>query len=303
MTQQESTVSEYADRVAMLMRRADEALGRQATLLEAINYLGDLHDEYKPASLRKYFAALTWAVDAAVDLGQLGIEQEAVHRAALSCRPRPRPADAPTRTSAKKRKNVTKDDLGKVCTFLWQRGKLDDRLLVRLLVHGILLVLRPSEYSDAAIEGDLLTVRSRKTTNQRGLGDFRELDLAGISEDETASIEQLIADFATASQEQLDLLIDRLGHRLRRACIRLGIEPCALYTTRHQGIANLKAAGKSAPEIAAIAGHRSTRTANRSYAPRSSGWKHAATIGATVDMIDKVNARATPLQPASPKIR
>jgi integrase len=182
------------------------------------------------------------------------------------------------------------------------RGKPDDLLLVRLLVHGVLLALRPSEYADAALQGQLLIVHSRKTTNNRGLAEFRELDLAGISADEASSIDRLIEDFAKASQGELSKLLDRLCARLRRACRRLGIQPFALYTARHQAIANLKAACKSAVEIAAIAGHRSVLTQDKSYASRRSGWKHVPTIRATPQMEARLEPKAAPYVLTAPKM-
>ena len=250
-----------------------------------------------------YYAALTFAVDEAVALGELDMANGLAHRDALASRPRPRPDDAERRTSARKRKNVTKMELYLVCTFLLQRGKADDKLLVLLLVHGVFLGLRPSEYSDADLQNSLLVMHTRKATNGRGLGEFRELDLSDISSGELASIHRLITDFAAASRDELARLLDMLGARLRRACLRVGIEPIALYTTRHQAIANMKSAGRSAVEIAAAVGHSSPRKAGRSYARRSSGWKQAPTARATQDMIAKAEQKLSIIKPAAPKFR
>jgi hypothetical protein len=302
VTREDSTAIEYLQRVDMLMRRAGEAIGRPATLLEAISYLGGRHNEYRPASIRKYYAALAVAVDEAVATGIIPRTQEAVCRDALGDRPRPRPKSAERRTSAKKRKDVSRTEVETVCRYLWKRGKPDDKLLVRLVTHGVFLGLRPSEYSDADRQGDLLVVRTRKTTNGRGLCAFRELDLVDIAPGEAASLDQLIADFARASSGDLERLIDRLGARLRRACHHVGLAPFALYTTRHQAIANLKAAGKSAAEIAAVAGHKSLYTAGKAYAGRRSGWKAVPTAKATSAMLAKFEVQPTPQRPWSPKI-
>lgn len=101
VTREDSTAIEYQQRVDMLMRRAGEAFGRPATLLEAINYLGGRHNEYRPASIRKYYAALALAVDEALATGAILPKQEAVYRDALKDRPRPRARSAESRTSAK----------------------------------------------------------------------------------------------------------------------------------------------------------------------------------------------------------
>ncbi|SFV38803.1 hypothetical protein SAMN05216456_3625 [Devosia crocina] len=294
VTRQSTTEEEYRKRLDMLTRRAETSKGREATLLEVILCLGTQDDEYRPASIRKYYAALAWAVDKAVERGDLDDVSEHAHRQALASRPRPRPKTAEPRTSARKRKQVDKWELHRVGKFLLTRGTIEDKLLVLLLVHGVFLGLRPSEYSDADLQGSLLVVRTRKATNGRGLGEFRELDLSGISHQEQASIHRLIESFATASQGELARLLDRLGGRLRRACRRVGVEPFALYTTRHQAIANMKAAGKSAAEIAAAVGHGSLRTAGKAYARRSSGWKLEATVRASQDMVDRADEKASP---------
>lgn len=292
VTRQLATEDEYGKRLDMLTRRAAAGLGRQVTLLEVIIYLGAQHGEYRPSSIRKYFAALTWAVDEAVARRELDDQSESIHRDALACRPRPRPKTAEPRTSAKKRKSVEKAELHRVCTFLLKRGKIEDMLLGLLLVHGVFLGLRPSEYSDADLQGSLLVVRTRKATNGRGLGEFRELDLSDVSEAELASLHRLIEAFGTASRGELEHLLDRLGGRLRRACRRIGVAPFALYTTRHQVVANMKAASRTIAEMAAVLGHGGLRTSGKSYAGRSNGWKEVPTVQATTEMVIKALEKA-----------
>jgi hypothetical protein len=300
VTRQVATEEEYRKRVDMLTRRAEAYLGRQVTLLDVIVCLGGQHEEFKPASIRQYYSALTWAVDEAAARGELGYASEFAYRDALACRPRPRPKKAEPRTSAKKRKDFDKVELHRVCSFLRERGKVEDKLLFLLLVHNLFLGMRPSEYSDADLQGTLLVIRTRKATNGRGLGDYRELDLSNLSEGEIASIHRLVADFGAASQGEQGRLLDRLGARLRRACRRLGIAPIALYTTRHQAIATMKAADKSIAEIAAILGHRGLRTAGKNYAGRRAGWKDVPTVRASQDMITKAEEKALPKKPAKP---
>lgn len=306
VTRQLATEEEYGERLDMLTRRAEAYLGRQVTLLEVIIYLGVQHDVYRPSSIRKYFAALTWAVDEGVARGELDDLSESIHRDALACRPRPRPKTADPRTSAKKRKSFDRAELHRVCTHLLKRGKIEDKLLVLLLVHGVFLGLRPSEYSDADLQGSLLVIRTRKATNGRGLGEFRELDLSDISYAELASLHRLIEAFGTANQGELGHLLDRLGGRLRRACRRVGVEPFALYTTRHQAVANMKAAGRTIAEMAAVLGHGGVRTSGKSYAGRSHGWNDVPTVQATAEMVIKAQEKAAPVQlPTSfkPKFR
>lgn len=300
VTRQPATEDKYRIRVDMLTKQAETALGRPATLLEVILYLAAQDAEYRPATIRQYYAALTMVVDEAVGRGELNSLGEHAHREALECRPSPRPKHAEPRTSAKKRKSVEKAELHRVCTFLLARRKIEDMLLALILVHGVFLGLRPSEYSDADLQGSLLVIHSRKTTNGRGLVEFRELDLSDVSEAELASLHRLIEAFATASKGDLKRLIDRLGRRLRCACRRVGVEPFALYTTRHQLVANMKAAGKTVAEMAAVLGHGGLRTASEKYAGRSTGWKDVPTVKPTAEMVNKAEEKASPPQPPKP---
>lgn len=305
VTRQLATEDKYRIRVDMLTKRAETALGRPATLLEVILCLAAEDDEYRPATIRQYYAALTMVVDEAVERGDLNALSERTHRDGLACRPRPRPKHAEPRTSAKKRKSFKKVELHRVCKFLLGRGKLEDRLLALLLIHGVFLGMRPSEYSDADLQGSLLVIHSRKATNGRSLGEYRELDLSDVPEGELSSLYRLIETFATASQGHLERLLDRLGARLRRACHRVGVVPFALYTMRHQAIANMKRAGKTAVEIAAAVGHGGLGTSGESYARRSAGWQNAATVRASQDIIAKAEKKVSPkaAQAPRPKIR
>jgi hypothetical protein len=63
-----------------------------------------------------------------------------------------------------------------------------------------------------------------------------------------------------------------LGERLARTCSRLCIARWSLYTIRHVAIATWKRAGLKAAEIAALCGHRSTRTARLHYTGSRHGW-------------------------------
>jgi hypothetical protein len=166
VTREDRTVALYRRRVQTLGRKAMTRLGRNASLLDIIEQLGQADGEFAPATIRQYFAALTWAVDAALECSVQSIEITNQCREALAQRPQPRPKDAEKRTSARKRKNVAPQELHAVCMFLRKRKRAEDLLLLYLLINGVVVALRPSEYSDADVQGDLLVVRCKKDDQQ-----------------------------------------------------------------------------------------------------------------------------------------
>jgi integrase len=148
----------------------------------------------------------------------------------------------------------------------------DDRLLLCFLIFGPALFLRPSEYLAARVEGNVLVVRNGKATNGRANGEerSRDLDMPASVIDELATFLALLAEAAQTAGSP-ERLFDRLSARLARVCKRCGVRRVSLYTLRHVGIATVKA-WMTPAEVAAVAGHASTRTASAHYAKRRHGW-------------------------------
>jgi hypothetical protein len=76
---------------------------------------------------------------------------------------------------------------------------------------------------------------------------------------------------ARAAEIGFKRLWQRMASLIARACKRIKIARVSLYTSRHQGMANAKA-WMSDEQVAAAAGHKTTRTAALHYAKRRSGW-------------------------------
>ncbi|MDB5528570.1 MAG: integrase [Devosia sp.] len=276
-------------------------MGCGVSLFDTIDCLALAHEEFSPATLRQYSAALAMAIDFAEELGELDDKQVLACRERLTHRPAPRKRGAEKRTSAKKRKSMCASELRAVGEALRKRGRAGDMLLLRLLINNVVFGLRPSEYSGAEVGEIYLVVQTAKATNGRALSETRELELEGLPDGQIESLCTLIADLETAAQGNVPALIDSLGARLRRACKSAGIEPFSLYTTRHQAIANLKGSG-SAEEVAAFAGQGSIHTARKSYAPRSAAWSIKKTVRASPDMVELVRARQASRMALQPKL-
>lgn len=290
VTREVSTDALYGKRLATLTRRASAALGCPATLLEIVECFCSAHAEFEEATIRHYAAALAFAIDEAEAAASIDNRFATMCRDRLSDRPLPRPPTADKRTSAKKAKAVTPRDLHAVCEKLRRRGREEDRLLVRLLVHNVAFGLRPSEYAGAKVDEVFLVVKSAKGTNGRGLAETRELSLGDLPDGQVESLKALIEAIESTAKGNIAALVDRLGARLRRVCKSLNVPPFSLYTTRHQAIANKKSSS-SAEDVAAFAGHLSVHTARKHYAPKSGAWAVDKTAKPSPELVQLVQTR------------
>ncbi|MBK1794105.1 hypothetical protein JHL21_06285 [Devosia sp. WQ 349] len=290
VTREVSTEVLYRKRLLTLKRRARKAIGREATLFEIVDCFCSADGEFAPATIRNYAAALSFAIDYFEGYRRITVEVAQACRRRLADRPIPRPKNAEKRTSAKKAKSVPTQVLSLVCSKLRRRGRKDDRLLVRLLVQNVTFGLRPCEYHGAKVEEFYLVVPCAKATNGRSLGETRELGLAGLPVEQVQNLKTLIAEIEVAAKGDVAALIDRLGGRLRRACMSLQVPVFSLYTTRHQAIANKKSTS-SDEQVAAFAGHVSIYTAQKHYAPKGKAWKVDNTAKPSPQMVQRVRER------------
>lgn len=142
---------------------------------------------------------------------------------------------------------------------------------------GVATGLRPVEWATARLDGDALVVRNAKSTNGRGNGLTRTLDLSGLAEADFGAVERMLdrageweADGRfEAEQEACAALLRALVAR------HFPSAHYSLYSARHQAVANAKAR-LTRPEVAALAGHAVIRTAARSYGRRRSAWSPEA---------------------------
>lgn len=194
------------------------------------------------------------------------------------------PESTPGRTSSRKRKGIPEKDFNLLIANLAnpKLGSQYARCSALWLMATLATGLRPCEWEQARLDperGELVVVNA-KATNGRGNGSTRILPVdpedVPVVEAFLRTIREMIANGPSGHAIDYALLQKSCGVAVNRACKALwGGNPMkryALYSARHQYLANLKAV-VSKQEVAARAGHSSERTARRHYAPKRSAWQ------------------------------
>lgn len=190
------------------------------------------------------------------------------------------------RTSAHKEKRLPHADLEKYLAYLQykSRSKLAP-VLADWLVAGCWTGLRPTEWKATSLESFhdaetgrqhvYLLVMNAKTTNDRGNGLIRTIDLSNVPVHILSCVKRMSdlgldlhedGRFATV-QSQVSQVLYSMGEEIfpRRK------KHYSLYSCRHQFIANMKTV-MSAEEVSALSGHRVTKTAKQNYGKSTSAW-------------------------------
>ncbi len=282
------TNAQYAQRGQRLLARSRRKFGETGDTVDAfIRLCADPHWQLRPATTRLYLAAIIYTLEIEVEQNQLdrqraldGIEQ--ISRLLIERRGRPEP-----RTSRKKTLYCTEKQRDAVCLELVKRVRKGDQLsaVLRLILQiSPIAGVRPSEWPTSQLVGRKLHVKNGKHSGGRAPGPSRPINLEGVRDDlvRIASslpkiLRQLVKKFGS-----MERLFQILAERLARICKKLKLPRISLYTLRHVAIATWKRAELSAEEIAALAGHVSTRTAWSHYAPGKRGW-NPDNVGVSAD--------------------
>lgn len=213
--------------------------------------------------------------------------------------------------SALKQKWVDQGDHRKLMDWLKEQPADPEPIasMVKTWCEATLIAgLRPIEWARAEILIDpagrrLLQVANAKQTQGRGNGKHRHLDLTECSPDELASIQDMIdiAGQFAQSEDGFAYHQKRLADYLYRAVRKVFPRRrphIALYSYRHQFAADKKLVW-SQPEVGALMGHGSDRTAGMNYARRSRGRKSSAIKPLSAE-VAKVRRTAKP-HPKAPK--
>lgn len=285
-----ATYSGYAGQFARSLTkftsRYPDARGHHEVLPGLVSELVASKAELTWATIRSYRAALKFALKELMSRQQanphlveaITATMEALDRIdSIGCRRRS------ARTAGKKMKKVPEEDHTAILHELRRRTARSRYAAPTASAVTILRLtgLRPIELRDVQItQGDQATlhlvVRSAKATQGRGLGKTRTLHLSNLTADEfdlvTAWPAHREALLAAAPWGKIQTAV--AGYLLDAAKVALGrrrnVYPC-LYSYRHQVSADLKSAGLSRSEIAAVMGHKTDLTAGRHYARRVSG--------------------------------
>ena len=186
-----------------------------------------------------------------------------------------------TRTSAGKVKSCPEPMFWAILNELKKNAK-NSTLAGPTSIAALLLLrggFRPQELWDSDIEqigpGSIsVSVKNGKASNGRALGETRRVSLELPDEEEMTLALSWPGHIATLAQRyEPGKAMDRLARYFtdagKRALKRDKVP--SFYTLRHQATANMKAAGMTKAEIAAVLGHASDSTAGRHYARRVSG--------------------------------
>jgi integrase len=236
---------------------------------------------YRPATTRVYRQQIKAVLACKLRDGELSRERAMSGFTELTALLKARRGPGPKRTSRKKLKIGTFVEYRKLLADFTSRLRLSggfdraDAVLSIMVKIGPYVGLRPYEWLQATIANHKLHVVNAKNGNGRALGEFRAIELRRLPLKIVTLVSHLIGQvrllFAEGGSNWRKIL-GRLGERLARVCARIGIPRWSLYTTRHVAIASWKRAGLSDAEIAALAGHSSTRTARQHYAGGRHGW-------------------------------
>ena len=255
--------------------------------------------DYRWASstIRQYRAALRCALE----LSRLHPSVRERLEELVAKGPAPR-ISGPKRTSAKKRKSLSPEEFSRLIQYLRRTRRPDDALIASFLGFGIVLFLRPSEYLQACIKGNILYVKNAKSTNGRGNGECRARDLAPLGEALIRKLDLFLRNLRKAVDAAggWRVLHGRLAARLARVCRTLNIKRVSLYTLRHVGMATAKL-HLEAREVAAAAGHASVATTTSHYAKRRTGWRGLKVVcRPAVDSIERVRGEVRYFRPSGP---
>ncbi|MGY4458767.1 hypothetical protein [Bradyrhizobium sp. LB13.1] len=266
----------------LLLARAQKKLAGPGDIIDALKALfSDPKLVLRPATTRPYKQQLRAVIGHKLHVGELERDRAVSGLADLTALLKDRRGPCAKRSSRAKLKAPTKAEYLQICADFNNRwrlaGGLDDTdtVLSLMVALGPYLGLRPCEWLNTTILGNKMVVANAKSTNGRSAGKTRTILLDNVPEGIEHLVEQLIVGLRRLFdklEENWRRLLGRLGERLARVCARLSIRRWSLYTTRHVAMANWKRAGFGAAEIAALAGHISTKTARNHYAGGRHGW-------------------------------
>ncbi|RJX30891.1 MAG: hypothetical protein C4516_09115 [Oxalobacter sp.] len=190
------------------------------------------------------------------------------------------------KTSGKKDKRVDLSAWAALSAGINRRienGHKHAKGLMHVLKATSLVGLRPNEWCFSSIskhQGSgrpVLRVRNSKHSNGRANGEFREMFIDQLNEEEMQSIEGALKYCACQNPDEATKIQKALKNEFeatRSESItrtRQSQANLTLYSFRHQFIADAKKTFENLVLISALSGHSSTKTAFKHYGKRRSG--------------------------------
>lgn len=278
-TRSPETLRVYLKGGSLLLARGRQKVGTGDVIDAFVALFADNELTLRPSTTRLYRQQVLAVIQRSLLLGELTRGRALEGLTEITRLLQERRGQPPKRTSAKKLKAAEYRDHQLLLKDYHHRsslpGGLDlaDRVLAILLGIGPHLGLRPAEWLNATLTPTHLIVANAKATNGRTPGEVRAIELHKIPPRTASAIRRLIEDInELVNKSSWRKVLGILGERLARVCRRLGLRRWSMYTLRHVALAGWKRAKFSAAEIAALAGHISTKTARHHYAGGRHGW-------------------------------
>ena len=241
-------------------------------IMDTVQWFAAQHHRWKPASIRIFRAALRQLMRDLAQNSHINQQDIADFEATIRSGPVPKSRSAEKVGASKKRKSVKKSEIKRLYRHLQEKGTQTSRVLAKWLIVGVHCGWRPFEaLRGMSIENEALVIACAKTTNGRGIGDMRKVQIKNdrVRQELDKFISELNALISRV--DDLSTIHNRFAKAVAAACDACKIRRISLYTLRHQALATAKAM-MTPEEVAALAGHASVNTAAAHYGRRRSGW-------------------------------
>lgn len=249
---------------------------------ELIAYLIQSREKYSMSTWRQYKASVVWYIKNRLG----GYDEELEHLQTISSKGL---AKKSRQTSGKKKKRVPESAWRLLQLKLIERqqsGYASALALWTVLAATLQTGLRPVEWSNAAItthqdsQRPVLRVKNAKHSNGRANGEYREIFLDGLDPKQIVIIKAAIGVFQGEGKDSAEVIQKRLADEMTNVISAMTrdsrqngaeVSGIAMYSFRHQFLANAKQTFENPQIIAALAGHNSTDTAFQHYGKRRFG--------------------------------
>lgn len=257
--------------------------------LQAVQYIAEKRYEWSMSTWRLYKSSLIYFMQ---NYGPIEAVQYLTAITSQDCQ---KNSD---RTSSKKTKHIPKEDLQTLLEYIESSNSKYKHLLSLWLKSTILTGLRPIEWDSAYInKNDALYVYNAKNTNDRSFEDQRVLFLDNLSEGQKNIIKLFLEKLNSMKKEKS---FDHIYQTCKKNLylIQNKIWPkrkkkYALYSARHQFISNHKKNDINRQELAALLGHKTTKTASFHYSKGVYGYdEFLYPIHTKEDIVERIKNEA-----------
>ncbi len=281
MSKTESTKKNYKIKSTRLIKRFEKETQNKYTdnPKKIIPWLVTKKPTWKAPTWRQYKSAICEYFS---ETGQLQAKNELFEIQCDGCRPNNYIANS----SSKKAKHFSLIDEKLIEKYFVERKRNKWTLQTYCFMKATLLTgLRPCEWKSSELlkmryknkEIYVLTTKNAKDTNGRAHGDLRHLLLNNLSDAAIKVIKQHLLNIqkhlehesTTATFSEYQEACRQTMKRATKDLFAKRKKRPSLYTCRHQFSANLKNAGYSLVEIAALMGHGTDETATVHYGRKS----------------------------------